>query len=86
MRGTKRIAFCILLGLVLAAAAADGPPAEIAPPQPAPAPSPAAPPENPFAASPGATSDADPPPKPKLFRGRLRQRLKDLFHFNIVPH
>ena len=65
MRGTKRIALGVLLGLALAAAA-DGPPAAIAPPRPAPA---AAAPNNPFPPAPGLApdprypaDDAGPPP------------------------
>jgi len=86
MRGAKRIALGALLGLALAAVAADGPPAEVLPPQPA---APAAPPANPFpppanAAPPGA-ADAEPAPRPKLFKGRLRQRLRNLFHLGAAP-
>lgn len=83
MRRAKRIALGALLGVALAAAAADGPPAQIAPPQPAPAARPANPFPPPAVAPPPAA--AAPAPRPKLFQGRLRQRLRNLFRLGDAP-
>ena len=77
-----------LVLIALSVALAQAPPADIPPPGPAPVQGPP-PPVNPF--PPGAPAYAPaapypaapdaPPPRKKLFNGRLRERIKALFHW-----
>ena len=71
--------------IVLSVAYAEAPPADVLPP---PAPAPSAP-VNPFPsaaptyapAAPCPAAPECPPPRKKLFNGRIRERVKALFHW-----
>ena len=92
MKARTAAALGILVLIALSLASADAPPAQLLPPQPAPVQAPAAPPTSPFppptAAAPpppGTPTPPSPPEKRKLFQGRLRERIKQLFQFSFSP-